>query len=60
MCVRVRVCMRERGTEKGTERGRGGERERERERERDSYVYLGLLRQLIVAGASRKHPRVTS
>jgi len=29
MCVRVRVCMRERGTEKGTERGRGGERERE-------------------------------
>jgi len=31
MCVRVRVCMRERGTEKGTERGRGGERERERE-----------------------------
>jgi len=32
MCVRVRVCMRERGTEKGTERGRGGERERERER----------------------------
>jgi len=28
MCVRVRVCMRERGTEKGTERGRGGERER--------------------------------
>jgi len=56
MCVRVRVCMRERGTEKGTERGRGGERERER----DSYVYLGLLRQLIVAGASRKRPRVTS
>jgi len=54
MCVRVRVCMRERGTEKGTERGRGGERER------DSYVYLGLLRQLIVAGASRKRPRVTS